>query len=619
MKKTVDLFKNIFKQSLKPIPKITVSEWADKYRILSSESSANPGKWHTDSAPYQKEIMDAFTQLGIWKVVVKSASQIGKSDIMNNVIGRFAHLDPCAIMMLQPTIETAQDYSKSRIAPMVRDTTVLSNLFSDVKVKNTGNTILSKMFPGGRLIMCGSNSPSSLASKPIRILLCDEVDRFDTSAGTEGDPINLAAKRMTTFWNRLMGLFSTPTNAGSSRIEAEYQTGTREEWQHKCPNCGEYHLITHRDMIFKHDEFVNDDGTKFVIVHEVKWVCPDCKEAFTEQQMKRAEQKYIANNKQALANGVRSFFINCFTPEWIRWKEVFQEYLEAKGDPEKEKVVFNTRFGETYELKGDFEDETVFLKRREYYEADLPEGVLLLTAAVDVQDNRLEYEICGWGAGEECWGIKKGIILGVPDQQKTWDELDMQLDRTYYFANGKGLLIPRVFVDSGGHYAQDVYKYCRKNFRKGRFAIKGASVPGVPLLHKYSKIQHYNIILALLGVDSGKQYVMDRLSVAQEGPKYFHFPLNEDRGYDQIYFKGLLAEKLQPKIVKGRLVMVWTNIAPDKRNEPLDLRVYNLACLQSINPDWGRYREALNGIQPTEKKEKKKNADIPKSKQTSIY
>ena len=247
-KKTVELFKDIARRNLCPIPKLTVSEWADQYRFLSSEGSSEPGRWRTDRAPYQREIMDAFTQYGIWKVVVKSCSQIGKSDIMNNVIGRFAMLAPAPIMMVQPTIDMAQDYSKSRIAPMIRDSKALGDIFRDVKSRDSGNTILSKLFPGGRLIMGGANSPAGLASRPIKILLCDEVDRFPLSAGSEGDPIDLASKRMTTFWDRVMGLFSTPTNMGESRIDDEYMEGTQEEWQHCCPNCGEYHLITQRNL-----------------------------------------------------------------------------------------------------------------------------------------------------------------------------------------------------------------------------------------------------------------------------------------------------------------------------------------------------------------------------------
>ena len=606
MKTAIDLFKTSFLKGLKPVLKTSVSEWADTYRMLSSGVSAEPGRWRTDRAPYQKEIMDAFTQLGVKTVIVKSASQIGKSDIMNNVIGRFAHIDPAAIMMIQPTIDMAEDYSKSRIAPMLKDTKALNNLFFDVKSRDSNNTILSKLFPGGRLIMCGANSPAGLASRPVRVLLADEVDRFPDSAGTEGDPVDLAAKRMTTFWNRVMGLFSTPTNEGSSRIETEYIAGTQEEWQHQCPKCEEYHLVTHRDIVEKHEEIQNKNGTKGYIVISVKWRCPDCGYEFSETEMKNTKQKYIAQNASALKNGVRSFFVNCFASPWISWQEVIKEWLEAKGDPEREKVVMNTRFGETYRQIGKFEDENIFLKRKEMYEAELPEGVLLLTAAVDTQDNRLEYEICGWGEGEENWGIKKGMILGIPDSQQVWDELDQQLDRTYHFKNGNGLIVARTFIDSGGHYAKEVYKYCRKNFAKGRFAIKGHSSPGVALIHKISKVKEYGIPLILLGTDSGKQYVMDRLSIENPGVKYFHFPLDYEqnadssiaeilwnRGYDSIYFKGLIAEQLKPRKKNGVIHMVWENIAGDKRNEPLDLRVYNIACMQSINPNWEMLKKMI--------------------------
>lgn len=268
MKTALELWRIVSRKGLTPLPKTTVSTWADEYRILSS-TSAEPGRWKTSRAPYQEEIMNAFTQPGIRRVVVMSSSQVGKSDVMNNVIGRFAHLDPCAIMMIQPTIEMAQDYSKTRISPMIRDTKVLSRIFYDVKdgaqqntskTRDGNNTILSKIFPGGRLIMCGANSPAGLASRPIRILLADEVDRFPASAGGEGDPVDLASKRMTTFWNRVMGMFSTPTIVGSSRIAAEYQAGTQEEWQYQCPNCGEYHTIRYQNVHAKYSEHKDAQG-----------------------------------------------------------------------------------------------------------------------------------------------------------------------------------------------------------------------------------------------------------------------------------------------------------------------------------------------------------------------
>lgn len=608
-KKTINLFKKIVKQSLRPLPNLSVSDWADKFRMLSGEASSEPGRWRTDRAPYQREIMNSFTQARIWKVIVMSAAQIGKSDIMNNVIGRYAHLAPAPIMMIQPTIDMAQDYSKSRIAPMISDTKVLRSVFREAKSRESSNTILSKLFSGGRLIMGGANSPAGLASRPIKILLADEVDRFPSSAGTEGDPIDLAAKRMTTFWDRRMGLFSTPTIAGESRIEDEYQEGSQEEWQHKCPNCGEYHLLTHRQMLTEHETITDKKGQKHVTVHSVKWRCPDCGYSFTESQMRRASQKYIPQNVSALKKGVRSFFINCWASPWLTWTAIMQEWLEAKGDPEREKVVVNTRFGEPYERQGAFESTDEFLRRREIYDSELPEGVLILTAAVDVQDNRLEYEICGWGEYEQCWGIRKGIIPGIPDTQEVWDELDSILDREYSFKNGTSLIIPRTFIDSGGHYAKEVYAYSLRRLARQCFAIKGASTAGVPIIYKYSKAvtqRGRTIPLVIIGTDSGKQYVMDRLSINVPGPKYFHFPRDmkerdtdnaflRNRGYDNIYFQGLIAEQRVARKKNGRIVWQWEKISKDKRNEPLDLRVYNLACLQSLNPDFEKLKMLISG------------------------
>lgn len=605
MKTARELWQYISKNGLKPLPKTSVSNWADDHRMLSSGISAEPGKWKTSRAPYQKDIMNAFTEPGIHRVVVKSSSQIGKSDMMNNVIGRFAHLDPCAIMMIQPTIDMAQDYSKTRIAPMIRDTKVLNNLFYDVKSRDANNTILSKVFPGGRLIMCGANSPAGLASRPIRILLADEVDRFPDSAGTEGDPVDLAAKRMTTFWNSCMGLFSTPTNEGTSRIDEEYLAGTQEEWQHKCPNCGEYHLLRHIDMTVDYKEIKTPSGKKTVIVNDVKWRCPHCGFSFSEKEMKQTPQKYISRNADALKNGIRSFFVNGFTSPWMTWSRIMREWLEAKGDPEREKVIMNTVFGESYKQKGAFEDEQIFLRRRESYGAELPNGVLLLTAAIDTQDNRLEYEVVGWGKEEECWGIRKGIVLGAPNQARTWKEIDNILDKTYHFADGKGLKVVRTFIDSGGHYTSDVYNYCQKNFHKQRFAIKGRGGPGIPLIYKIAKANNAKAPLILLGVDDGKQQIMDRLSIDSPGPLYFHFPQDEgikelsDRGYDDLYFKGIISEHKKVYKRNGVLREVWET-TKNVRNEPLDLRNYNLACMKSLQPDWVKLEMLVNGMSETE-------------------
>lgn len=606
------LIRNTVCKSIKPLIKMSVTEWAKRYRVLSQGNSAEPGRFKTSRAAYQNEPMDAFTQAGVRQVIMMCASQTGKSTIMENVIGRFAHLDPCPVMMIQPSLDMAQDFSKTRITPMIRDTKVLTNIFQDgeaSKTRNGNNTILSKIFPGGRLIMCGANSPAGLASRPVRILLADEVDRFPDSAGGEGNPVDLAAKRMTTFWNAVMGLFSTPTAAGrQGGIEAKYLAGTQEEWQHACPNCETYHLLKWEQLEVVHEERTDKYGRKIFLVNNVKWRCPECGFSYTQEQMREAQQRYVAKNPDALQNGIRSFFVNCFASPWISWKDIALEYLEAKGDPTKEQVVVNTRFAESYQQRGAFDDETQFLKRREEYRAELPDGVLLLTAAVDTQDNRLEYEICGWGMDEESWGISRGIILGRPDNAATFAALDVLLDKEYSFADGTALKVARTFIDSGGHYTGHIYKYCERNINKQRFAIKGQGGAGLPLNYKIAKATGSPIPLVLLGVDDGKQQVMNRLSISEPGAQYFHFPNEDRRGYDQLYFKGIISERKRTVKKGGQIREIWEPVkinGETVRNEPLDLRVYNLAAMQSLKPDWPRLYDAVHGTQTVTETEKK--------------
>ncbi len=614
--KTISLFQRLLGY-VAPPPRMTVSEWADRFRCLPPDYAAEPGRWDTSRAPYQRAVMDAFTQKGVRRVVAMLAAQLGKSEILTNVLGRFIHLDPCPALMVQPNIEAAEGFSKERLAPTIRETPVLRRLIADPKTRDSGNTLLKKIFPGGFLALVGSNSPAGLAGRSIRLLLVDELDRFEASAGTEGDPFSLAEKRTSNFWDAVIGVFSTPTDE-TSRIAAEYSLGSQEEWRHQCPNCGEWQWVTLWDMRYEYEVYTVD-GRNSHKVTAVFWRCPDCGREYTEAQVRNFPQQWVALNPGI--RHIRSFRANSFASPWVTWGRIVAEYLDAGEDAEKIKTFVNTRLAEVYRPKGEIKDERVLMMRRERYDADLPEGVLLLTAAVDVQDNRLEYEICGWGEGEECWGIKKSVVLGVPDQQKTWDELDEQLDRLYRFADGAGLRVARTFIDSGGHYTKEVYRYCLKNGRKQRYAIKGHRLHGVPIIYQIGQAKGYAIPLVMLGVNEGKEYVMQRLiNVKQPGPMYFHFPDDDRRGYDQLYFRGLIAEKKEPKVVKGRNVMVWKNVSPDGRNEPLDLRVYNLACLYSLNPDWAAYKAAISGARtggsgpnPATKQPKKRYGCIKKA------
>lgn len=585
MLKTNEFYNRRIRRCWAPPPRLTVSQWADENRMLSSESSAEPGRWHTDRAPYQREIMDAINQPDVEKIVIMSSSQVGKSEILNNTIGYYIDLDPCPILLIEPSIEMAEDYSKRRIAPMLRDTGCLSEKVSDSKSRDSNNTILSKTFPGGMLGMGGANSPSGLASRPIRVLLCDEVDRYPDSAGTEGDPVKLAEKRTITFWNRKKVYVSSPGVKGASRIEYEYERGTRERWCLRCPECGEYVFVGLPGMVYQAQK---DEKGNYQVT-EIAFLCPRCAAAAPELTWKAQPGQWIAENPAA--KGTRSFHLNAFASPWYTWERIIAEYLAVKDDPEQYKVFVNTMLGETYEVKGEIENEEFLASRVENYGAELPEGVLFLTAAVDTQDDWLEYEVVGWGKGEESWSIRHGRIAGKPDRAGTWDELDLELKATYRFADGVGLTVTCTFIDSGGHYTSDVYEYCKRNELSRVFAIKGIGGAGIPLVYKISRTKKEQAYLIILGVDEGKTGVMNALKVDKPGPFYCHFPKAD--GYDAGYFKGLISERLVPRKKNGMTSLIWEKVTPDARNEPFDIRNYARAAFKLANPKLDEYENSL--------------------------
>ena len=571
---------------MKPPDDLTVTEWAEQNRRLSAESAAEPGPWRTERTPYLREPMNAWTDPKIRHIVMVAASQVGKSEFLNNCIGYVIDQDPGSILFVHPTTIDAKEYSKLRIAPMIRDCPTLRKKVSDPKSRDSGNTILQKTYPGGILTMCGSTEAHALASKPIRYVLGDERDRWALSAGNEGDPWDLAMARQTTFYNAKSAEVSTPTVKNASAIEAAYATGTMERWKSRCPHCGEYHEIQWADIRFEHDEIIVA-GKKTYKVRSVCYACPGCGCISTEAEMKRAPARWEADNPAAYEQGTRSFWLNAFVSQWASWESIILKYLNAIGSTRKMQVVYNTCFGELWEDRGDLEDEDSLMARREEYPADLPEGVLVLTAGVDTQDDRMEYEIVGHGHFGETWGIEKGIIMGRPDDDAVWAQLDeLVFDRVLRFENGVGLKMSMSFVDEGGHFTQEVRMQCRARLGKKVFCIKGMPGSDKPYTAppKKQKIIIKQTAVGTcwqyqIGVDSGKEVIMDNLRVQTPGAKYCHFPKRDD--YGSGYFTGLLSEvkvydpnKKQP--------WQWKKIPGHERNEALDCRNYALAAFKVL-------------------------------------
>ncbi len=572
---------------MQPPENLTVTEWAECKRYLSTEASAEPGLWRTSRTPYLRAIMDAFTDPKIRHIVFVAASQVGKTEVINNIIGYIIDQNPGSILFVHPTTIDAREFSKLRIAPMIRDSPAVRRRISAPKSRDSGNTLLQKTYPGGILTLCGSNEAHALASKPIRYVFGDERDRWAQSAGTEGDPWELAMARQTTFYNAKAVEVSTPTIRGSSNIAKSFAKGTMERWKSQCPHCGEFHEIQWKDIRYEAKETVVNHERTYTIEGDVLWVCPGCACTSNEATMKKQPAKWVAENPAAYANGVRSFWLNAFVSPWASWSSICLKYQNALGDTGKLQVVYNTCFGQLWEDRGDTQDPDTLLGRRDVYEAELPEGVLVLTAGVDTQDDRMEYEIVGHGHFGETWGIEKGIIMGRPDDPATWDSLDMMVfDRVLRFKDGLGLKVRRTFVDEGGHFTQNVRLQCQKRIRKNVFCIKGFVGPDKPFTEKPKKMKIIidNRYLGMvwqyqIGVDSGKQIIMDNLRVQVPGPKYCHFPLRDD--YGTMYFHGLLSEHLVPE-GKTRQRWVWQKIQGHERNEPLDCRNYALAAFETL-------------------------------------
>ncbi len=607
---------------MEPPDDLTVTEWAEAKRRLSSEASAEPGAWRTSRTPYLREPMDAFSDPSVRRIVMVAASQVGKSEMILNMIGYVIDEDPGSILFIHPTTIDAKEFSKLRIAPMIRDCPTLRKKISAPKSRDSGNTVLQKTYPGGILTMCGSTEAHALASKPIRYVFGDERDRWATSAGTEGDPWELAMARQTTFYNAKAVEVSTPTVKNASAIEASYAVGTMEKWKSLCPHCGEYHEIRFDDLRYEYEE-KEVAGRKTYQVTSVMYLCPGCGCLSSEYEMKHQPAHWEADNPDAIKTGCRSFWLNAFVSSWASWESIITKYLGALGNTKRLQVVYNTCFGKLWENRGDLEDEDELMARREEYRAELPDGVLMLTAGLDTQDDRMEYEILGHGSFGETWGIERGIVMGRPDDDETWKQLDeLVFDRVLHYEDGITLKVSTSFVDEGGHFTQSVRQRCRDRIGKHVYCIKGFKGADKPYTTppKRIKIMTSNgkaigsCWQYQLGVDAGKQIIMDNLRVKTPGPKYCHFPRRDD--YGERYFNGLLSERLEYDVTKAQ-PWTWKIIPGHERNEPLDCRNYAMAAFKATPKnldalaDELRYKRDINaGRRPT----KPRPAQKPKPK-----
>lgn len=554
------------RRALKPPPKLTVSEWADQYRQLSSESSAEAGRWSTKRAEYQRGMMDAISDPKIETVVLMTAAQIGKTELINNVVGFHIHQDPAPMLVVQPTLEMAQTWSKDRLAPAIRDTPVLHEKVGDPRSRDGGNTTLHKIFPGGHVTAAGSNSPVSLASRPCRLILCDEVDRYPLSAGTEGDPVSLARKRSTTFWNRKIVMVSTPTEKGASRIEQAYEESDQRKFHVECHDCKEWQTLKWANV-----KWSNSDP------NTAEYVCPECGSCWDDADRYKAI-RYGEWRKTGDGDGkTAGFHLSALYSPWNTMTEIVRDFIASKKDPMRLKTWVNTTLGETWEDQGESLDEYDLMERREDFGDQLPEDVLILTAGVDIQDDRAAVEIVGWAEGERSYSVFYDEFYGDPSTKDFWNVLDTTLLQSFKHPTSGDMVIRSSCVDSGGHYTQQVYNYCKTRAGRRIFAIKGIGGEGKPIVGRPSKNNIGKINLFPVGTDTAKELIFARLKIRDFGPGYCHFS-NQN---SEEYFRMLTSEKKVTRYFKGRPRREWIKVR--QRNEALDCRVYATAAFSILN------------------------------------
>jgi phage terminase large subunit GpA-like protein len=532
--------------------------------------------------------MDTFNKVNIERIVVMTSSQVGKTEILLNAIGYYIDQDSSPIMVVQPNLTMGQAFSKDRLAAMIRDSDRLRDIVADAKSRDSGNTTMHKKFPGGHITISSSGSAAGLASRPIRVLLLDEIDRFEHNVKGEGSPIALATARTKTFFNRKIFMCSTPTIKGISAIESAFEESDQRYYNVPCPECNHFQVLKWKNVVWEEDK-----------PETACYACEDCGSLIEE-----SNKQWMINNGKWIAtkesNKTAGFHISELYSVWSTWADMAFNFLEAKKNPETLKTFCNTALGESWEEQGDAIDYELLLERRLNYDSEtIPEGVLVLTAGVDVQKDRLEVQTVGWGENFEAWVVDYKIFWGDPNAQNVWQELDSYLKKRFTTESGRILTISCTCIDSGGHHTNQVYQFTKPRQGRRVFAIKGLSTAGKPIANRPTFVGKNKAVLYGVGTDSAKETIFSRLS-ADPDKTTLHFCSD----LDEEYFQQITAEKRITKFVRGRKSLVWKQIRP--RNEALDTLVYNFAAIFILNPNYNTIQERIltQESKPKEKQEK---------------
>lgn len=571
-----------------PRSHLSLSTWADKNRWLSADLG-EPGPWQTDRVPYMRAIMDAVTDRRVREVTVIKPTRIGATQaIVLNTIGYYVDQEPSPIIVALPTISDATKFSTQLMQPMFDDTPCLKGKLEAARSKKKRSTFLEKSFPGGALQIIGTKSPRAARMVHGRIILMSEIDAWEFSAGAEGAPDKLLPKRAGAYGNPKFIRESSPLYKSSSRIEPAFEAGSMEYFHVPCAHCGEFQIMTWggRDVPYGLKWERGDPTT-------AHYVCRHCGCVIEETLKHRMVSggRWVATHPERIEH--RSFHLSALVSPFpgARWAILVDEWLGTKGRPEKLRVFVNTVLGETFKEEGAKVESGVLADRFEAYRAQVPAGVGKLLRTVDVQGDRLETLVVGFGADEEMWpieheiiegdpGIPENAIVGEGEKPSPWDELTRQRARTYLHESGAKLSPAMTGIDLGGHHSKNVHAYARAHRVDRVYGIRGSNLgEGVPLISKQKYSNTGQSFYYTLGVFAAKEAIMKRLEKLDEsGPGYIHIP----DWMDREHIDQLTAEELITSLKGGRPKREW--VKRRDRNEFLDLVTYAFCLLHALGP-----------------------------------
>jgi phage terminase large subunit GpA-like protein len=584
----VQLARQAFANGLRPDPRLTVSEWADENRVLTVTSSPEPGPWRTSRTPYLKEPMDCLSPSSRTEMVVlMSGAQIGKTECGNNWIGYVIHKAPGPFLAVQPSTEMAKRNSKQRIAPLIADCPALRERVREARSRDSGNTMLSKEFPGGILVMTGANSAKGLRSMPTRYLFLDEVDGYPGDVEGEGEPCDLAIARTKNFARRKIFIASTPVVSGRSRIERYYESSDKCEFFVPCPICEHMQTLRLENLRWERN---NPASAHFL--------CEACGRGFSNHaktwMLARGEWRPQAPND----GRIRGFYLPSFYSPvgWLSWAQIaeMREKAEAEKSREKLQVFWNTVLGLPWADVGEVPDADRLYERRETYQmGKVPAGGLVLTAGADVQLKRIEVEIVAWGRNKESWSVDYRVLEGDTQQPAVWSQLADLVDEEFPSVYGGALQIQKLAVDTGFN-TLEVYEFVRAMGPARVMGIKGdlhrsafLNVPTLVDVGPQGRKLKKGVRLWSINVAIGKEQLyrwlkasVPDLEKGEAWPAGFcHFPQ-----YGKEYFEQLCAEQLITRTLpNGMRHTSWEKIR--ERNEALDARIYAMAAAASLRLD----------------------------------